>query len=172
MRRWLLVSMALLILGAAVVAFANKAPVKPETVNKLAFSVPKGWKAGRTGTNGKTLIMMAGSPQPLASVVVLSVAERNLKLDKWYSQNKANLPKAVPGLKVVAEGTTRIAGQPARTIEFTSVAKLTKEKWHTKQVYVIKGTTGCAITFATSEAYFKKFLGDFSRILASAKWTK
>ncbi len=172
MRRWLLVLMALLMMGAASTAFAGKAPVKPATGNRLAFSLPKGWKAGRTGTNGRTLIMMIGTPQPLASVVVLSVAERNLKLDKWYAQNKANLPKAVPGMKIVAEGRAKTAGQPARTLEFTSVAKLSGEKWRTKQVYVIKGTTGCAITFATSEAYFKKFLGDFNKILASAKWTK
>ena len=172
MKSWLPVLVAVLLIGATGAAVTAKAPAKPELPNKLSFSVPKGWKAGLTGTGGKTLIMMVGEPQPLASVVVLSALERNLKLDKWYAQNKANLPKAIPGLKIVAQGSMKIAEQPAKTVEFTSMHKLSGERWRTRQVYVIKGSTGCAITYAASENRFKKYLSDFGKILASAKWTK
>jgi hypothetical protein len=149
-----------------------KKPAQSAKPTQLILSVPKGWKAGRTGTAGKTLIMMVGRPQPAASIVVMGTVQRGLKLDSWYKQNKTNLPKGAPSLKIISESNTKLAGQPARAIEFTSMARLSGEKRRTKQVYVVKNTSGYVVTFAASEDNFTLYSGDLKKVLAAARWTK
>jgi hypothetical protein len=165
----LLLSVVLIAVLTASIAVVTAAPT---TVNDktgaFSITVPAGWTLQPADQENNIVLNREANGVVRSSANVGEEQVGSTSLADYEKVSRKNMPKQIPGAKMVSTSKTTLGGLAAYQWIFT--AKISGKPFKFKAVFAVKDGTAHILTFTSLASTYQKDISGFDTALKSVKW--